>query len=313
MKRTIFLLLLILIAGCTSLKKVEQTKELMGTFVTITVYGSGESAITSAFEEIERIDNLLSTYKQGSETSLLNKEGFLESPGDDLIYNLERSAYYSKISNGAFDITVKPILDLYSYTFSEMGRAPDEIEINNTLDLIDYSNIIINNNSITLKKGMQITLGGIAKGYAIDKAIGVLKQNGVKHALVNAGGDMMAIGNKGNEDWRIALENPRDKEEYITIIYLDDMAVCTSGDYERYFDDSKKFHHLVDPRTGYSASELISVTIIANKAIDCDGISTSVFVLGREKGLELVESLDGVEGLLITREKEIVKSGGFKY
>jgi len=122
---------------------------------------------------------------------------------------------------------------------------------------------------------------------------------------------MRAIGNKGEENWQIALQNPRNKNEFLTVIPLNNTAVATSGDYERYFDDSKKFHHIVNPKTGYSALELMSVTIITEKAIDADALATSVFVMGKEKGLELIESLDNVEGLIITQEKEIIKSNGF--
>lgn len=317
-KIIISLLLLILIASCTSLKKIEQTKELMGTFVTITVYDEdtkkAEKTITAAFEEIERIENLLSNYKKTSEVFLLNENGEIDEASNEFIYVLGKSLRYGDLSYGAFDITVQPILDLYKHTFKDLNRPPTNEEINKALKLVDYENIFIKNRHIEfLKPNMKITLGGIAKGYIIDRAIKVLENNKIKHALINIGGDMRAIGNKGKENWRIALENPRNKREYITIIKINNTAVCTSGDYERYFDDEKKFHHIINPKTGYSADELISVTITAHKAIDCDGISTSVFVLGKDKGLELIESLEDVEGLIITKEKEIVKSSGFGY
>ncbi|MFH2028583.1 MAG: FAD:protein FMN transferase, partial [Nanoarchaeota archaeon] len=311
-RKIIFLLiLLLLVTGCTY--KVEDTKELMGTIVTITVYdsdkGKAELAVMDAFEEISRIDKLLSNYNNESEVYLLNKEGMIDNPSVELSENIKKARYYSELSNGAFDITVQPILDLYSKSFSEKGVAPGDDEINNVLQKVSYDYIYTKPGLILFRTdGMSITLGGIAKGYAIDQAINVLRRERIKHALVNAGGDMRAIGNKGNEDWQIALQNPRNKEEFITVIPLNDKSVVTSGDYERYFDENKTFHHIIDPRTGYSATELMSVTIIANNAWDADAISTSVFVLGKEKGLELIESLNGVEGLIITREKEIVKS-----
>jgi thiamine biosynthesis lipoprotein len=226
--------------------------------------------------------------------------------------NIGAGIYYGELSNGSFDITVQPILDLYKYSFENFGRPPKEEDIKDTLDLVDYRYVLIKDDLIILRKeGMKVTLGGIAKGYAIDRAVDVLKRYEIKHALVNAGGDMRAIGSKGDEDWRIALQNPRNKDEYITIIPLDNKAVATSGDYERYYDENKSFHHIVDPRTGYSAAELISVTIVADKAMDADAIATSVYVLGKEKGMELIERLDGVEGLAITKDKEIVRSSGF--
>ena len=238
--------------------------------------------------------------------------------GEDLIETINRSIYYGDLSDGAFDITVQPVLDLYTYSFTELKRPPTDEEIKSAVKEIGYKNIVINGTSIEFTKpNMKITLGGIAKGYAVEKAINILKQKGIKHALVNAGGNMRAIGNKGNktnnEKWSIALQNPRKTDEYITLIYLDNNAVSTSGDYERYFNENKTFHHIINPKTGYSATDLISVTIVADNAYDADALSTSVFVLGPEKGLKLIESLDNVEGLLITRDKQIIKSFGWKY
>ena len=320
MRKYLFIVLVaLLLVGCTSLKKVEQTKELMSTYYTITVYdtdeGKANNSIEKAFEEIQRIDDVLSIYKNSSEANRLNEDGFIENASYDLLYNVERSLYYANLSDGAFDITVQPILDLYTHTFNDLKRPPTEEEINETLILINYKNIILSKDKKSIKlskKGMKITLGGIAKGYAVERAIDILNKEGIQHALVNAGGNMRAIGNKGTEDWQIALENPRNKQEYITIIPLNNNAVSTSGDYERYFNENKTFHHIVNPKTGYSAIELISVTIITDNAMDADALSTSVFVLGKEKGLKLIEDL-GVKGLIITREKGIIKSSGFHY
>jgi len=315
-KMVVLLLISLLITACTvPLNKTEQTKELMGTFFTITVYNSDKekagAAIEEAFKEIERIENVLSIYKNTSEVYYLNQNGFIGNASDDLLYNIERSLYYSNLSNGAFDITVQPILDLYTYTFTELKRPPTDKEVEETKKLIGYGKIHIKDGNIRFaQKGMKITLGGIAKGYAVDKAVDVLKANGMEHALVNAGGNMMAIGNKGADDWSVALENPRNKEEYITIIKLNNNAVSTSGDYERFFNENKTFHHIINPKTGYSATELISVTVIADNAMDADALSTSVFVLGKEKGMQLIEK-EGVAGLIITKDKEIIKSKNF--
>lgn len=309
---------LLLLSGCVERPlEITKTRGLMDTFVTITVIDSdsrkAEDAINSAFKEIERVEELLSAYRKDSEVFQLNERGFLNNASNDLIYNLKKSQYYFELSDGAFDITVQPILDLYKDSFQNKKRPPTSQEINETLKLVGYQNMEVKGNSVKfLKKGMKITLGGIAKGYAVDRAIEILKKKGIKHALINAGGDIRAIGEKeNNKPWKIALENPRNKSEYITIISLDNCSVATSGDYERYFDPEKKFHHIVNPKTGYSADELISVTIITKKAIDADALATSVFVLGPQKGLQLIENLDGVEGLLITPKRKIIKSSGF--
>ncbi len=288
----------------------------MGTFVTITVYHEdqelAQQAINEAYNEIIRIDSLLSSYKENSEVSFLNKDKYINSPSKDLLINLEKSNYYSEISQGSFDITVQPILDLYKTSFAENNKPPTEEEIKTTLELINYKDLTIGKSKIELKENMKVTLGGIAKGYVIDKAIETLQKNNIQHALVNAGGDMRAIGKKPTNNWQIALENPRDKSQYITILNINNKAVATSGDYERYFDPEKKFHHIINPNTGYSATELISVTIITDKAIDADALATSVFVLGKEEGLKLIETLDNVKGLLITKDRDIIKSSGFE-
>ncbi len=312
------LFLIILLTSCSSIydspDKTEQTKELMGTIVTITVYHENKEeahqAIGEAFNEIERIENILSSYKNTSEVYILNRDKKVEA-SNELIYTIGKSLRYGDLSRGAFDITVQPILDLYQHSFQDLKRPPTDSEIIQALRQVGYERIYIRNNNIQLEKDTKITLGGIAKGYIIDKAIITLEKNNIQHALVNAGGDMRAIGSKPDGNWNIALQNPRKEHEHIAIIPLNNTAVATSGDYERYFDDSKEFHHIIDPRTGYSATELISVTIVTHKAMDADALATSVFVLGKEEGLELIESLDGVEGLLITKEKDLVRSTGF--
>lgn len=317
--RILIILTIIFFSACTPrLFEIKESRDLMGTIVTITIYDSNKKlaneATNTAFSEISRIENLLSNFKNDSEVSILNREKEIESPSEDLLLNIQKAIYYSELSDGAFDITVQPILDLYKESFSVNKRSPTDEEINEELKKVDYKKIKIGENRISINKDQKITLGGIAKGYAVDKAINILKQNGIKYALVNAGGDMRAVGKKyGSVDWSIALANPRDKNKHITLIKLSDKAVVTSGDYERFFDENKKFHHIVNPKTGYSATELISVTILADNAFDADAISTAVFVLGREKGLMLIENLENVEGLIITREKEIIKSSRFQY
>lgn len=304
------LILLILLIACTPrLYEIKETQQIMGTFVSITVHHEDKTqasdAVQRAYDEIRRIDELLSTYKENSDISILNQNKRIIEPSEDLIVNIEKANYYSELSDGSFDISVKPILDLYTYTFSEENRPPTEDEVKRELEKVGYSRIIIDENEISIGEGQKITLGGIAKGYAVDKAIEVLLENGIKNALVNAGGDMRAVGKKyGSIEWSIALANPRDGEEFITLVPISDKAIVTSGDYERYYDENKEFHHIVNPLTGYSATELISVTIIADNAFDADAISTAVFVLGKEKGLELVEQL-GVDAVIITKDREI--------
>lgn len=303
-------------AADTSVQKISRTEELMDTYFTVTVYsqdaGNAETAITEAFNEIKRIESELSIYSEDSELAELNREKVLKNPSGDLMQNIERSLYYSRLTNGAFDITVQPILDLYNRTFNDNGSAPSAEMISRELKKVDYREIIIKDNEIEIGKDQRITLGGIAKGYAAEKAVGVLKRHNIAMALVDAGGNMRALGKKPEGMWHIAMEDPRDMSNYITIIPLDNNAVSTSGDYERYFDEQMKYHHIINPRTGYSATELISVTIVTDNAFDADVLSTAVFVLGKERGMALIESMPDVEGLIITREKEILRSSGLR-
>jgi len=313
MKNTILLMLTIFVlVGCATDVKLVETRELMDTAVTITLYGSDmvelNNTLNLAFDEIERVESLMSIYTE-SDVYNLNGNGVLENASEEILFVINQSLYYSEISNGAFDITVQPMLDLYSYSFGELKRPPTDEEILDGLEEVGFSKVRVVDDTIYLD-GTKITLGGIAKGYSIDKAIEKISELGVSGAMVNAGGDIRVLGSKPSGDWVVALENPRDSTDLINTFSLNDKSIATSGDYRRYFDESLKAHHIMNPKTGKSATELISVTIISDKAIDADALATSVFVLGPVVGLELVESLDEVEGLLITSEKEIIESTG---
>jgi FAD:protein FMN transferase len=317
----ILLIIAVLISVTTvwadhSAQKISRTEELMDTFFTITVYFDNdersEKAISEAFNEMKKIESELSIYHNDSEISKLNREKVIKHPSDDLKINIERALYYSSVSNGAFDITVQPILDLYKRSFSEKNSAPSSEEINRELKKVDYKRIIIKGQEIKIGDDQRITLGGIAKGYAVEKAFEILKRYNITMALIDAGGNMRALGKKPEGFWNVALEDPRDSNNYITIIPLENNAVSTSGDYERYFDDKMEYHHIINPKTGYSSTELISVTVVTDNAFDADALSTAVFVLGKERGMNLIESLPGVEGIIITREKEILRSSGFR-
>ncbi|MDO9516983.1 MAG: FAD:protein FMN transferase [Methanosarcinaceae archaeon] len=294
-----------------------ETRSVMGTTVTIKVLDTNEAhaleSIDRAFDEIYHVDELMSSYKNDSELTILNTQGHLDDADPDFVYVLERSKYYSVISDGAFDVTIKPILDLWGAKYSPGGTymPPTTDEINETLQLVDYSRITIEDGSISLQPNMSVILGGIAKGYSVDRAIESLKLDGITNGFVNAGGDGRFIGlNEENAPWIIGLQNPDKDEEAVTRMALSDMAVATSGNYERYFSDAAKVSHISDPRTGYSVQELISATVIADTAIDADALATAVFVLG-EDGVEMIKGLEGVECLIITDDKRIIRSSGF--
>ena len=302
---------------------IEKTEQMLGTYATITIIDGNTTkanlAMNDAFEEIKRIEELMSLYSNGSEVAFLNRNGTnWVTLSDDTVYVIKRAEYYSKISNGSFDITCNPLLNLWMVKAKKEKRMPTSAEINDTRELVGYKHLIIDiegdkSRARFDKEGMSITRGGIAKGYAIDCACEKLAKDGIKHALVNIGGDMRAVGDKNGVPWEIALQNPRNKEEYITIITLDNESVATSGDYERYFfENGRRIHHIINPKTGYSADECISVTIIAKNCVDADAFSTSVFVMEPEKGKALLDDI-GVKGLIVSSDKRIIKSNLYSY
>jgi len=288
----------------------------MGTTVSITVLDRDErralTAIEDAFTEIARVDRLMSTWRETSQVSRLNREGRVAA-GPQLLHVLARSRLVSEISGGAFDITVKPVLDLLTDSFSETGGPPEPPELEARLRLVDYRQVVVEGDVVSLPAGVEIALGGIAKGYAIDLAVAALERGGIDHVLVNAGGDLGALGDRAGESWRLAVRDPLEPEGLLATISLSGESVATSGGYERFFDAEGQWHHLIDPRTGKSAGGVASVTVTAGSALEADALATAVFVMGEIEGLALVEALDGVEALLVIDGGAIIASTGMRY
>ena len=297
-------------------KRVSETRESMGTVVTITAVSedrkAASEAVEEAFSEIDRLESLLSTYEEQSEISRLNRVGNIDA-GADLLAVLERALHFHQLSGGAFDITAKPLLDLYQRSFSGGGSAPSDEQISELLPLIDAQQITFSGTMVSLPDGAELTVDGIAKGYIVDRAIEVLHGRGVKGALINAGGDIRVYGPREDGGaWNIALQNPRAPADNLFSFPLREGAVATSGDYRRYYDPQRKHHHILDPRSGRSATGLISVSVIAPTAMDADALATGVFVLGPEAGLRLIESLAGAEAFLVTAERQFLSSSGWR-
>jgi len=314
-------IILILVPACISctakpLSKFEQTRSMMDTFITITVYSEEEAAadtaINTAFNRMEDIESKASIFDEQSEAFQLNRDGYLDTPSPELLELLAASLYYSEMTDGYFDITVQPLLDLWAGGLWQESEEVQQSKIDETMGIVGWDKIAIEDNSVHFTvEGMKITLGGIAKGYAADEALEVLRDMGIKYALVNAGGDMSTLNSKpGGEPWTIALVNPDDTSQSLAAFDIRGKSMATSGNYERYFDPEKKAHHIINPKTGYSAGECISVTIIAQNGTQADALSTSVFVMGPEAGMSLVESLDDVECLMVDTERTIHRSSG---
>lgn len=306
-----------ILSGCTSkLQRFEDTREKMGTFVNIIIYSAEADAakiLDDAFLKIDELNKIASNYDKESSVSILNQNGIIENAPKELIEIISLSKEYNKKTMGAFDITVDPLLKLWSEGLWEESKEVQQQKISETLELVDSDKIIIDGSTIKFAvPGMSVTLGGVAKGYIVDKVIELIKSYGVKNALVNAGGDIATLGSKPDgELWSVSLENPDNTSEKIVEFAFANKAIATSGNYYRYFDPTKEAHHIIDPRTGYSAdSGCISSTIIADNATIADILATAVFVLGPQDGLKVVEGLDNVEAFIIDEEKNFHKSSG---
>ena len=275
---------------------VEKTMPLMGTTARISIVDPNRDrarqAMAQAFARIRTVDRLMSVFREESEISLLNRYGYHGGLSPETAFVLAKAEHYAKLSNGAFDISVLPALE----SKGERGSRPR----------VNHKNISLNGRNVRfLKKDIRVTLGGIGIGYAVDVAAETLQKFNIRHAMINEGGDIRTIGRKDDGvSWRVGIEDPGRSGDIVAVIDLDDRAVATSGNYRR--------RHIMDPQTGAYPEELLSATIIAPSAIDADAVSTTVFVKGLEKGMELINSIDGVEGLLITDNHGILKSKGFK-
>jgi thiamine biosynthesis lipoprotein len=324
------LLLLSVPAQAESKRAERYIPDIMDTTASITIYESSaggffdrirglfvDSDSDEVLDEIEQrwreIESILSVYNESAEAYRLNKYGYIENASDELLYMLEQSLYYYNITGGVFDITVQPLLDLWSSGLWQKSAEEQKSVIEETKKIIGSDKIVIDGRRVYFKeKGMKITLGGIGKGYALDEAVKILKRHGITNALIRLGGQEYCLGinPERNSPWTIGLTNPDDTSQAITAFAVTNASVSTSGNYERYFSPDKSVNHIMDPRTGFSASPCISATIIAENATAADALSTSVFVLGPEDGLKLVESIGGVEAMIIDNSRNIYRSSG---
>jgi thiamine biosynthesis lipoprotein len=301
------------------LYKVSKSVIGMGTFISITVLDPSkdhaEEAIAQAFQEIERLSKLLSRYDNDTPLSQLNRSQALDDAPAELLLVIRKSLHYHQISNGFFDITVKPVLDAFAQSFTDQGDVlPPKETITKLLEVVDSRLISLDGSSIAFKKdGMGITLDGIAKGFIVDKAIQKLREHNIHHALLNAGGDIRTIGDKGNNrPWKIAIEDPSKKRAYPDIVAITNGSIATSGNYEVFFDREKVIHHIVNPKTGLSPLIYTSVSVTAPTAMEADALSTTLFLLDPTRGIRLINSLPLCESLIITRNQNKIKSNGWQ-
>jgi thiamine biosynthesis lipoprotein len=292
----------------------------MGTVIEITLIADDEEAANKAslqaFQEIKRIETLMSPWLDSSDVTRINrsagKEWVKVSP--ETMEVIKKAQEISELSEGGFDISIGPLTELWREA-RKKNIPPSIEEVKEKLGLVNFKNIEMDQEGKVFlkKKDMAIDLGGIAKGYAVDRAFELLKSLGYRNLIINAGGDLRVGGLKNNQPWSIGIQNPRESKKLLARISVSDMAVATSGDYERFFIyEGKRYHHIFNPKDGFPTEGCQSVTIVTKDCITADGLATAVFVLGAEKGYSLCQKLEGVDCLIKDKEGKIIFSPGLK-
>ena len=291
----------------------KQTRFVMDTYCTIQIPGNKGVIpfIEESFQRIEEIDKKF---------NILNPEGALFDFNQKNVMVIDKeicglvniALQISKDSDGSFDITVYPLLKLWGF-YSGNYTVPEKKKIDELLSIIGYKNLVIRRDSLyTIKKNVAVDLGGIAKGYALQEAVKEIKKAGVSSALVDLGGDLYALGTHDGKPWKVGIRNPRG-EGVIGILEVSDICVVTSGDYERFFEkDGIKYHHIINPKTGYPARDMASVTVICKDAVKADAWSTALFVMEPDRALSYAEETPYMEALIITSKGKVLISSGLK-
>jgi thiamine biosynthesis lipoprotein len=302
---------------------LERTHMTMGSELRVSAWTTSDSTATAAmdavFREFDRLDALMSVWKDGSDIERLNA-----AAGDQPVRvsaevrEVVRTAHQvSEWTGGKFDVTFGALSGLWKFDHDQDNQIPDRAEVQKRLPLIDYRRLKIDDEAGTAfleRKGMRAHLGGIGKGYAVDRGVAILRQRGVTDFIVQAGGDMYVSGRRGERPWRVAIRDPRGPEDRsFAALDLTDGSFSTSGDYERFFiRDGRRYHHILDPLLGEPATGCRSVTIVADNATIADALSTGVFLLGPDEGMKLVERLPHVEAVIVSAKNEVLISSGLR-
>ncbi|SES65866.1 FAD:protein FMN transferase [Anaerobranca gottschalkii] len=327
MRKNLIILLIIIstvITGCnfgkrenlTEYQTIRRSFFTMDTILDIVVQvedeNQGKDAIEKAYAEIQRLENILSATIPTSEITAINKNAGIGpvKVSPETFYLLEKGIEFGELTEGKFDITIAPLLKLYDWKEGRKHRElPPSEKIAQAMELVNYQAIQLDKENMKVYlpiKGMEIDLGGIAKGYIVDRAVETLKEHGIKYGYVNGGGDIRFLGTKyDGTPWRIGVTNPRGQGN-IAVVEIKDGAIVTSGDYERYYftKDGQRVHHIIDPDTGVSATYAQSVTVYASNATLADILSTALFMFPADEGLEIAKKLN-VEVLIISSDGEI--------
>ena len=309
--------LLLAAAGPARADWYAREEAIMGTRIAVEVWhedgAAAEAAIDAVIAEMHRVDALMSTYKPESQLSRVNREAAAGpvKVEPELARLVARALEFSEMSDGAFDVTYASVGYLYDY---RAGKHPTDAEIAAVLPAINWRHVVVDTAASTirfLRPGVRVDLGGIAKGHAVDSCIALLEARGVTNATVTAGGDSRILGDRRGRPWIVGIRHPDDRRRVIARIPVEDAAISTSGDYERFFDeDGVRYHHIIDPKTGKSPHGVRSVTIIAPASTLAEGLTKSVFIMGPERGLALVGTLADVDAVVVTAEGKVLYSSG---
>lgn len=292
----------------------ERTVFAMDTVMTLRVYGAdGEKALDDAEDEIMRLDALLRRGDTSSEIYKVNSERTAEV-SEDTAELLKAALSISDSTDGVFDISIAPVMDLWGF-YGQQFHVPTSEAIESALSDVDWHGISLKGNTVSLQDGVQIDLGGIAKGFLSNRIMEIYRENGIESGLVSLGGNVQVLGTKPDgSQWTIAIQDPDDETAYAGTIKASDKAVITSGSYQRFFEENGvKYHHIIDPKTGYPAkSGVTSVTIVSEDGTMADGLSTSLFIMGVDKGIEYWRSHEGFDAVFITEDEKVYVTEGLE-
>lgn len=332
--KALIFLLIISVSSCTGNRRGEKGRQskpesessfLLGTLVELSFYGGdyGKDVFREAFRTISQYENILSRNISTSEISALNRNSGTSSVkiSESTYFLMEKGHYYSDVSGGLFDISIGPLVSLWGIG-TEDAKVPSVSEIEKAVKLVDYRKISLVHDqekgeysAFLEKQGMQVDLGAIAKGYIADQVKELVTGRGVNSAIINLGGNVLLVGKKPDGSFfRIGIQDPFDNRgKYLGILEAEDVSIVTSGIYERYFEeDGRIYHHILDPVTGFPVeNEIMGISVITEKSVDGDALSTALFMLGLEKAVDFVNSRDSIDAIIISRDKKIYLAGNF--
>lgn len=302
-------------------RPVERSRVTMGSSLTLTAWTADEQTALAAFEavfdEFDRLDALLSVWKPGSDIVRLNDAaGQKPVPVHEDVRNILQTAIQGGAwTGGKFDVTFAALADVWKFDHDQDNVVPTAAAVASRLPLVDYSQVVVDHQAGTAllrRPGMRVHLGGIGKGFAIDRGVRLLRARGLADFMIQSGGDMYVAGRRGDRPWRVGIRDPRGADSFATLD-VTDAAISTSGDYERFFiKNGRRYHHILDPDTGEPARGIRSVSIVAPRSVQADMLATGVFIAGPQAGLKLVERMEGVQAVVVTDSNDVLVTPGLR-